>query len=248
MDHEGVGSPVTYAECFQWFVAPTDLAGQSPRADLAPDVINNSWGCTESEGCEDVDILETVVENTRAAGIVVITSAGNGGSACSTVSTPPAIYEASFAVGAVDASNVPTSFSSRGPVTVDGSGRMKPDVAAPGENIRSAAPWLNGDTYVYNSGTSMAAPHVAGLIALLISVDPDLAGDPDALELAIGDAADHPATSTQTCGGVSATNFPNNTFGAGRVNALTAVQARLAGGLVFRDGFELRGASRWSVP
>ena len=47
----GVGSPATYAECYQWFVAPTALDGSEPRPDLAPDVINNSWGCPPSEGC-----------------------------------------------------------------------------------------------------------------------------------------------------------------------------------------------------
>ena len=47
----GVGTPTTYIECFEWFIAPTDLAGQNPNPAMAPDVINNSWGCPESEGC-----------------------------------------------------------------------------------------------------------------------------------------------------------------------------------------------------
>src|SRR5690606_36562761 len=76
----GDGRPTTYAECFQWFVAPTDLAGQNPRPDLAPDVINNSWGCPASELCTDPAILQEVVQNVRDAGIVVVVSAGNSGS------------------------------------------------------------------------------------------------------------------------------------------------------------------------
>ncbi|MCB0020420.1 MAG: S8 family serine peptidase, partial [Anaerolineales bacterium] len=66
---QGNGTPTTYSECFQWFVAPTDLNDENPNPAMAPDVINNSWGCPPSEGCTDPTILQTVVENTRAAGI-----------------------------------------------------------------------------------------------------------------------------------------------------------------------------------
>jgi subtilisin family serine protease len=69
-------------------------------------------------------VLKTVVDNTRAAGIVVVVSAGNSGSACSTVNTPAAIYESSFSIGATDAADNIAGFSSRGPVTVDGSNRL----------------------------------------------------------------------------------------------------------------------------
>ena len=76
----GVGTPTTYSECYQFFVAPTDLAGNNPDPAMAPDVINNSWGCPPSEGCTDPNVLWTVVENVRAAGIVTVHSAGNSGS------------------------------------------------------------------------------------------------------------------------------------------------------------------------
>ena len=76
----GVGTPASYSECFEWFIAPTDLAGQNADPGMAPDVINNSWSCPPSEGCTDVNMLKTVVENTRAAGILVSVSAGNSGS------------------------------------------------------------------------------------------------------------------------------------------------------------------------
>ena len=100
---QGNGTPTTYSECFQWFVAPTDLNDENPNPAMAPDVINNSWSCPPSEGCTDPTILQTVVENTRAAGILVVTSAGNSGPGCSTVSNPPGIYDASFAVGSTPA-------------------------------------------------------------------------------------------------------------------------------------------------
>jgi subtilisin family serine protease len=88
---QGVGTPATYAECYQWFIAPTDLNGENPRPDLAPDVINNSWSCPPSEGCTDPNVLLTVVNNVRAAGILSAHSAGNSGyGGCSTVNAPAA--------------------------------------------------------------------------------------------------------------------------------------------------------------
>jgi hypothetical protein len=72
----GNGTPSTYTECFQFFIAPTDLNGQNPNPALRPHVMNNSWGCPTSEGCGALT-LETVVNNTQAAGIFVEASAGN---------------------------------------------------------------------------------------------------------------------------------------------------------------------------
>ena len=96
----GNGTPATYTECFQFFIAPTDLNGQNLDPTLRPYVMNNSWGCPPSEGCA-ADTLRTIIENTEAAGIFVEASAGNSGSSCSTVSDPPAIYAASYSTGAL---------------------------------------------------------------------------------------------------------------------------------------------------
>jgi uncharacterized repeat protein (TIGR01451 family) len=219
----GWGKPDTYAECYQWFIAPTDLSGGNPRPDLAPDVINNSWSCPVAEGCTDPGVLLAVVNAVRAAGILTVHSAGNSGPACNTVNTPAAIYDASFSVGATDDSDVIADFSSRGPVTVDGSSRSKPDVSAPGVNIRSSLPG-GGYSLPNWSGTSMAGPHVVGMAALLISVDPALRGDVDALETLIESTA-VPRTTTQTCGSLPGSGTPNNTYGFGRVDALAAAQA-----------------------
>jgi hypothetical protein len=224
--NQGNGTPTTYSECFQWFIAPTDLNGNNADPSKAPHVINNSWGCPPSEGCTDPLILQTVVDNTRAAGIVVVVSAGNSGSACSTVSDPPAIYESSFSVGSTTSTDAISSFSSRGPVTVDGSNRLKPNISAPGSSIRSSVP---GTGYESGwSGTSMAGPHVAGLVSLLISASPSLAGNVSGIEDIIESTAVH-LTTTQTCGGTQGQS-PNNAFGWGRIDSLAAYNAATSGG------------------
>ncbi len=218
---EGWGSPATYSECFEWFIAPYPIGGD-PFTDgdpsKAPHVINNSWACTVSEGCVAPDILRSVVEVVRSAGIITVQSAGNNGSSCGTVNTPAAIYNASFTVGATDVSDNIAFFSSRGPVTIDGSNRRKPDIVAPGQGVRSSIP---GNSYVELSGTSMAAPHVAGLVALLISADPSLAGQIDELEEIITQTA-IPRTSSQVCGDDQPDSVPNNVYGWGRIDALAA--------------------------
>ncbi len=213
--NEGIGTPTTYSECFQWFIAPTDLNDQNPDPSKAPHVISNSWACPDFEGCVDKNVLLEVVENTRAAGIAVVVSAGNSGSGCSTVSDPPAIYDPSFSVGATDNADLIATFSSRGPVTVDGSNRLKPDISAPGVSVRSS---YVGGGYAVLSGTSMASPHVAGLMGLVISAASCMAGDVDGLEQFVIDSA-LPRTSTQTCGGVPGSEIPNNTYGWGAIRA-----------------------------
>jgi len=216
----GVGSPSTYSECFQWFLAPTDLNDQNPRPDLAPSVINNSWSCPPSEGCDAVQsqLLQQVVQNVRAAGILVVVSAGNNGPGCNTITNPPATFEAAFSVGAVNSADQIALFSSRGPTP---NGLLKPDVSAPGVSIWSSIP---GNAYGYMSGTSMAAPHVVALAALLISANPALDGQVERLEAILQETA-IPLASADGCGGYTDAQVPNPTYGYGRVDALAAFQA-----------------------
>lgn len=231
---QGDGTPSRYAECFQFFLAPTDLAGANPDPARAPHVINNSWGCPASEGCTDPDILRTLVENVHAAGILVVVSAGNAGSGCNTVRDPAAIYAASFTVGATTSSDAMATYSSRGPVTVDGSQRIKPDIVAPGSSVRSAN---RNNGYYNSSGTSMAGPHVAGAAALLMSADPSLKRDPErVIDLLQRSAV--PVASTQQCGGIPASVLPNAVFGHGRIDVAAALTLLMQQAPVFDDGFE----------
>ncbi len=215
---QGNGTPDTYIECYQWFIAPTDLSGNNPDPAKAPHVINNSWSCPPGEGCNP-DALLAVVQNVRAAGILTVHSAGNSGPGCNTVNTPAATYDESFSVGATTAADVISSFSSRGLSTF--TGNRKPDITAPGSGVRSSDV---GGGYRVLSGTSMAAPHVAGLAALLISANPALAGQVDALEEIIERTA-VPLTTTQGCGGDGPADVPNNVYGWGRIDALAALRA-----------------------
>ncbi len=214
----GVGSPASYTACFEFFLAPYPQGGDPAtegRPDLAPNIINNSWSCPSYEGC-DTDSLRQIVETVRAAGQLVVVSAGNEGSSCSSVANPIAIYDAAFSVGAVAESGTIAGFSSRGPVLADGSGRAKPDLSAPGVAVYSSFP---GNGYGNLSGTSMASPHVAGAAALLWSAAPDLVGQLDLTEQILLKSAD-PVMDGQ-CDPVAAS--PNNVYGYGRLNIFAGV-------------------------
>ncbi|HEX9421851.1 MAG TPA: S8 family serine peptidase [Pyrinomonadaceae bacterium] len=248
---QGNGTPATYTECFQFFIAPTDLAGNNANPALRPHVINNSWGCPASEGCVTRAELETIVNNTEAAGIFVEVSAGNSGPGCSTVADPPAIYSGSFSTGAIDISNVLASFSSRGPSTFYDPNLLKPNISAPGVNVRSST--RTSDTSYGNlSGTSMAGPHVAAVVALLWSARPQLVRNIATTKSILQNTA-NPAVAvnpTQTCGGTPSTQIPNNSFGYGRVDALaavnavpTAAEASMSGRITTTDGQPVEGVT-----
>ena len=220
---QGYGTLTTYTECFQWFLAPYAIGGNSSQGqpDSMPHVINNSWSCPPVEGCNasNWEVMRVAIQNLKAAGCVVVVSAGNSGSNCSSVNSPPAIFGESYSVGASNSSNQIASFSSRGHVTVDGSNRIKPDISAPGVNVRSC---LKDGSFANYSGTSMAGPHVAGLVALMISANQALSGEVDKIQEIINYTAKH-MTSTQTCNNVPGTAIPNNTFGYGIIDAEAAI-------------------------
>ncbi len=218
----GVGSPASYLECFEFFLAPYPIGGSPDEGDpaLAPDITTNSWACPPSEGC-DAGTLQAAIAAERAAGIFPVVAAGNGGNACSTISDPPAIYADAFTIGATGRTDdLLASFSSRGPVTVDGSGRRKPDLTAPGISIRSAYP---PEGYTTMSGTSMATPHVAGATALLWSAAPYLRAHLTATTYVLTATA-VPIPSTEC----SSNGVPNNLHGWGRLDVHHAVTMALA--------------------
>ncbi len=220
-----LGNAAFYLDCMQFMLAPFPHDGD-PFKDGDPkraaDVLNNSWGCPTLEGC-DAQSLRPAVDALRAAGIFVVVSAGNDGPVCGTVTNPPAIYDSVFSVGAVDRFGNMAPFSSRGPVTVDGSDRVKPDISAPGVEVFSSLP---DGTYGRESGTSMAGPHLAGVVALMWSAAPDLIGNIDRTEQILTQTARH-YSGAQPAGECFAGGTPNNAYGYGIVNAYDAVKMAL---------------------
>jgi len=236
----------------EFFLAPYPVGGSAfsdGDVSKAPQVVNNSWGCPDIEGCDDT-VLAPATAALEAAGIMMVVSAGNDGPACATANEPPARYDSVFSVGATNNAGEITGFSSRGPVQPDDQPPLlKPDIAAPGDNIRSSLP---GGSYGTASGTSMAGPHVAGLVALIWSANPALIGQIKATEEIIRQSArpvqveaacsleqNSPSSDSLlgqldslnagnacTCGGVIGS--PNNVYGWGEIDAERAVQLALA--------------------
>jgi serine protease AprX len=217
---QGDGTPARYIECMEFFLAPYPLGCTPNEGDpaLAPDITTNSWGCPASEGCIVGDELQAAVEAQEAAGIQMVVAAGNSGSGCSTVSDPPSFYAASYTVGALNTgTDTIAGFSSRGPVTRDGSNRTKPDITAPGTGTRSCDNTCDS-CYTTASGTSMATPHIAGAMALLWSAIPSLQHQIQPSRDALN------STTVQIlsnqCGDQTP---PNNVYGWGRIDIAAAV-------------------------
>ncbi|MCW1928131.1 S8 family peptidase [Bhargavaea beijingensis] len=209
----------------QWILAPTDSEGNA-RVDMAPDVVNNSWG--GGPGLDEW--YREVVQNWRAAQIFPEFSAGN-----TTLFNPggpgsvaaPANYPESFATGATDINNKVAGFSLRGPSPYD---EIKPDITAPGVNIRSTVPG-NGYEGGWN-GTSMSGPAVSAVAAMLRQVDADITVD-DMEQILIDTAV--PLTDSQY------PTVPNHAYGHGLVDAMAAVSSLMSGigtieGQVMKEG------------
>ncbi|HEX6968954.1 MAG TPA: S8 family serine peptidase [Micromonosporaceae bacterium] len=215
----------------QWIVAPTDLNGANPRPDLAPDIVNNSWGSSLS----DPWYME-IVSSWVAAGIFPAFSNGNSGPSCNT-SGSPGRYTISYSSGAFDVNNAIAGFSSRG---AGDNGDIKPNIAAPGVSVRSAT----RTGYASYSGTSMASPHTAATVALMWSASPAIQGDIAETRRILDETAIDVADTT--CGG---TADDNNVWGEGRLDAYAAVLASPRGALgaltgrVTSGGAALAGAT-----
>ncbi len=223
-----LGNPAVYLDCMQFMLAPHPQLGDpftQGRPDLGANVVNNSWGCPDLEGC-DPNVYIDAVHALRTAGIFMAVSAGNSGPACSSVTAAPAIYGDVFTVGAYDARGDIADFSSRGPVTSDGSGRIKPDVIAPGVEVISSVPH---NKYMANSGTSMAGPHVAGIVALMWSANPKLIGNIDRTEAILRQSVSpYRGAAAIGCAESGAPAQPRNVIGYGMVDAFAAVKQAVA--------------------
>ncbi len=219
-----LGNPALYLDCMQFMFAPFPQDGD-PFTQGEPSkgahVLNNSWGCPEFEGC-DPQVFLPSVRALEAAGVFVVAGAGNEGPGCSTVSSPLPLYAEVLAAGAIDRQGNLADFSSLGPVTSDGSLRVKPDLVAPGVDVLSTLP---GSTYGSFSGTSMASPHVAGVVALIWSANPSLVGDIETTRMIIT-ASTQPYTGyLPACSGVD--QIPSTAVGYGILDAYAAVQMAL---------------------
>jgi subtilisin family serine protease len=191
---------------FQWLLDPDG----DPGSNDAPQVVNNSW-TFGSPGCNLEFQLD--LQALRAAGILPVFSAGNFGPAGFT-SASPANYPEAFAVGAVDNSDGLYALSSRGPSACGETESIYPELVAPGVEIFTAD---LGGFYTTASGTSLAAPHVSGALAILLSAFPGLSAEQQASALING------AFDLASAGADNETGF-------GRLDALAAYQWLLANG------------------
>ena len=201
--------------CLQWFADPD---GNSGTVDDMPDVVQNSWGVNESFGYLDCDTRWwSAIDNCEAAGVVLTWSAGNEGSTSGTLRSPADRATTAtncFSVGSCSTDgNTISYFSSRGPSGCGGDYAVKPEVTAPGDDIYSIDAY--GD-YVEMSGTSMAGPHVAGVVALMRAAAPD--ADVTTIKQILMDTALDRGTTGE-----------DNTWGWGLIDAFAAVSQIMDG-------------------
>jgi len=202
LDNNGTGFDSDIHAGFQWLLAPEG------NPALAPDVVICSWGSANSGNT----VFQEDIAALFAAGIFPVFSAGNEGPERASLRSPASLPGV-FAVGASDPYGGVASFSSRGPSPWN---EIKPYVVAPGVDIYSSMP---GGTYALKNGTSMAAPHVAGVAALMRGISTTLP------------AATLAQVMTETAVPLSVT-VPNNDSGWGRVDAYAAVMAVAHPGVV----------------
>ena len=211
------GCPLSgVVHAMQFMLAPTTLDEQDPRPDLRPQIINSSWVRSA-----DDEPMKRASEALAASGILQVYAAGNDGPECETAS-PAGEGDSFLSVGATTQEGELAEFSARGPAT---DGRIAPDVVAPGDNVVTAT--MDG-AYQAISGTSFAAPLVAGVAALMLQANPALVGQPDAVTRLMRETA-LPLGDLQCGAPPDAVNgVPNDATGWGFVAAPMAVDAARA--------------------
>jgi subtilisin family serine protease len=212
-----IGGNSTPIDCLQFMLAPTKLDGSDPRPDLSPHLISNSWRA----GIDYSDIIYTLY----LAGIHFVKAGENEGSDCGTVHVPGDLPFVT-AVGAFAPGDIITSFSSRGPMLVNGELVIKPDLTAPGLNIRTSR---RGGGYTNGAGTSLACPHVAGAVALILSARSELVGKVDLQQMILKESS-VPMIDLQ-CQPNDPSGVPNNVWGYGILDSYDAVLMALEMGL-----------------
>ncbi|CAG7659135.1 unnamed protein product [Allacma fusca] len=215
MNRYGGGTAADFIACGQFFVCPhlpTDPR-DDPRCDLAPVAVGNSWGFIGNNG-----FFDAVIDSWIDAGIAPVFAAGNEGTSCNTLRSPGNAAKA-ITVGATNDQNQMTYFSSAGPSYQS---VIKPTISAPGQDTISCG--ISSDTsYTSMSGTSMATPHVNGLIALLHQKKPNVSVAEVQAALIAGAQPTTPIG--RTCGGIADSTYPNNHVGYGRVSAPASLAA-----------------------
>jgi subtilisin family serine protease len=216
--NQGVGTEFDndVIESLEFFADPD---GNPGTTDDVPCVVQNSWGTYEPLGYPDCySYWWTAMDNCEAAGVVLTWSAGNEGPSSASLRSPAdradSPYNA-FSVGSTHHSppyNI-SDFSSRGPSNCGGPYAMKPEICAPGSSIYSASP---GGGYQYLDGTSMAGPHIAGVVALMCAANPDL--DVETIKQILMETAIDLGTTGE-----------DNTYGHGFVDAYEAVLGVMGG-------------------
>ena len=167
-DDRGASTASAIHRAFQWVLDPDG----NPATDDAPDVVNLSWALGGGPSCDLT--FQPDLAALRTAGIVPVTAAGNFGSGGAPTSASPANYPEAFSVGAITATDTLWAASSTGPSSCGARARVFPDVVAPGVDVYTVDRW--GGAQVL-SGTSIAAPHVTGALALLLQGRRGLAPD-----------------------------------------------------------------------
>jgi len=213
LNDNGQGSGTNLLLCGQFLICPTTPTGEDADCSKTPHVVSNSWG-----GAGGRDFYDDLIAAWHAAGVVPLFSNGNSGPNCGTAGGPA--DRNVIAVGSTTVDDELSYFSSVGPSQAN---TMKPEISAPGSTVMSADHRYD-NTYSIKSGTSMACPHAAGAVALLLSRNPNLTYMQ--IKTLLQSYADRDLEFFGAkCSFISDNAFPNHHFGYGRLNIFKSLQA-----------------------